>query len=156
MAFLLRRIELGAADLAVLVGIGLGEALVSHLLLVRLEIAAVEEAVVVAVHPAETLRHFRLRRGFLAADAAIVVGVEFLHAAVHAATLVVRAAMAHLRAFVRGQATVMVLVELVELLREAKDIADDAKDNATSAMIDNWTDDAERRAWFLFEAARKG
>src|ERR1700761_5028616 len=46
-------------------------------------------------------------------------------------------------------------LSLVEHLREAKDIADDAKDNATSAMIDDWTDDAERRAWFLFEAGRK-
>lgn len=46
-------------------------------------------------------------------------------------------------------------LKLVEGLREAKDIADQAKDNATSAMIDNWTDDAERRAWFLFEAGRK-
>lgn len=45
---------------------------------------------------------------------------------------------------------------LVELLREAKDIADSARDNATSAMIDDWTDQAERRAWFLFEAGRKG
>lgn len=45
-------------------------------------------------------------------------------------------------------------LKLVEALREAKDIADEAKDNATSAMIDNWTDDAERRAWFLFEAGR--
>jgi starvation-inducible DNA-binding protein len=46
-------------------------------------------------------------------------------------------------------------LKLVESLREAKDLADTAKDNATSAMIDNWTDDAERRAWFLFEAGRK-
>jgi len=46
-------------------------------------------------------------------------------------------------------------LKLVESLREAKDLADAAKDNATSAMIDNWTDDAERRAWFLFEAGRK-
>lgn len=45
---------------------------------------------------------------------------------------------------------------LVAALREAKDIADEAKDNATSAMIDDWTDQAERRAWFLFEAGRKG
>jgi len=43
---------------------------------------------------------------------------------------------------------------LVVRLREAKDIADQAKDNATSALIDNWTDDAEQRAWFLFEAAQ--
>lgn len=46
-------------------------------------------------------------------------------------------------------------LKLVESLREAKDIADEAKDNATSAMIDDWTDQAERRAWFLFEAGRK-
>ena len=47
-------------------------------------------------------------------------------------------------------------LKLVEALREAKDIADAAKDNATSAMIDDWTDQAERRAWFLFEASREG
>ncbi|MEN2793457.1 DNA starvation/stationary phase protection protein [Sphingomonas oligophenolica] len=47
-------------------------------------------------------------------------------------------------------------LKLVETLREAKDIADTAKDNATSAMIDDWTDQAERRAWFLFEAGREG
>jgi len=45
-------------------------------------------------------------------------------------------------------------LRLVEELREAKDIADNAKDNATSGMIDDWTDRAERRAWFLFEASR--
>ncbi len=43
---------------------------------------------------------------------------------------------------------------LVQSLRAAKDLADAAKDNATSAVIDNWTDDGERRAWFLFEAAQ--
>jgi len=47
-------------------------------------------------------------------------------------------------------------LRLVESLREAKDLADEAKDNATSAMIDDWTDQAERRAWFLFEASREG
>lgn len=47
-------------------------------------------------------------------------------------------------------------LKLVESLREAKDIADAAKDNATSSIIDDWTDQAERRAWFLFEATRNG
>ncbi|MFA5963716.1 MAG: DNA starvation/stationary phase protection protein [Sphingomonas sp.] len=47
-------------------------------------------------------------------------------------------------------------LKLVESLRDAKDLADAARDNATSAVIDNWTDQAERRAWFLFEAGRKG
>ncbi len=47
-------------------------------------------------------------------------------------------------------------LKLIESLREAKDIVDDAKDNATSGLIDTWTDEAERRAWFLLEAARTG
>ncbi len=47
-------------------------------------------------------------------------------------------------------------LKMVESLRAAKDLADAAKDNATSAVIDNWTDDAEQRAWFLFEAAQNG
>jgi len=45
-------------------------------------------------------------------------------------------------------------LKLIESLRAAKDLADDAKDNATSAIIDDWTDQAEQRAWFLFEAAQ--
>ena len=47
-------------------------------------------------------------------------------------------------------------LKLVESLREAKDIVDAAKDNATSGILDEWTDQAEERAWFLFEASRKG
>lgn len=45
---------------------------------------------------------------------------------------------------------------LVASLREAKDIVDEAKDNATSGILDEWTDQAEERAWFLFEASRAG
>jgi starvation-inducible DNA-binding protein len=45
---------------------------------------------------------------------------------------------------------------LVAALREAKDIVDEAKDNATSGILDDWTDLAERRAWFLFEASQNG
>lgn len=45
---------------------------------------------------------------------------------------------------------------LVALLHEAKEIVDAAKDNATSGILDEWTDFAEERAWFLFEASRKG
>ena len=47
-------------------------------------------------------------------------------------------------------------LRLVESLREAKDIVDAAKDNATSGILDDWTDQAEERAWFLFEASRSG
>ncbi|MFM5913317.1 MAG: DNA starvation/stationary phase protection protein, partial [Chakrabartia godavariana] len=28
------------------------------------------------------------------------------------------------------------------------------KDNATSGIVDTWTDEAERRAWFLGEAVK--
>ena len=45
-------------------------------------------------------------------------------------------------------------LHMVEAFRRAKEVADDAKDNATSGLIDTWTDEAERRAWFLFEASR--
>ena len=47
-------------------------------------------------------------------------------------------------------------LKLVAALREAKDIVDAAKDNATSGILDDWTDEAEERAWFLFEASRNG
>lgn len=42
----------------------------------------------------------------------------------------------------------------VEALRAAKELAGVAGDNATDSLIDDWTDAAERRAWFLFEAGR--
>jgi starvation-inducible DNA-binding protein len=45
-------------------------------------------------------------------------------------------------------------LSLVAALREAKDIVDEAKDNATSGILDEWTDLAEERAWFLFESSR--
>ena len=43
---------------------------------------------------------------------------------------------------------------LVEHLREAKEVVDTANDNATAGMLDDWTDQAEGRAWFLFETTR--
>lgn len=46
-------------------------------------------------------------------------------------------------------------LKLVAALREAKEIVDEAKDNATSGILDGWTDLAEKRAWFLFETSRK-
>ena len=47
-------------------------------------------------------------------------------------------------------------LRLVEQFRVVKDASDEAKDNATSGIVDEWTDHAEERAWFLFEASRKG
>jgi starvation-inducible DNA-binding protein len=45
-------------------------------------------------------------------------------------------------------------LKLVEGFRKVKELADEAKDNATSGIVDQWTDEAEQRAWFLFEASR--
>lgn len=45
-------------------------------------------------------------------------------------------------------------LKLIESFRRVKDLADAAKDNATSGIVDDWTDEAEQRAWFLFEAAQ--
>ena len=45
---------------------------------------------------------------------------------------------------------------LVQSLHQAKRIVDDAGDNATSGVLDSWTDLAEERAWFLFEASQGG
>ncbi len=40
-------------------------------------------------------------------------------------------------------------------MRAAHTLCDDAGDVATTSMIENWIDQAQRRAWFLFEATRK-
>ena len=38
---------------------------------------------------------------------------------------------------------------LVKTLKELKELAGDAGDNATDGLIDDWTDQAEQRVWFL-------
>ena len=43
---------------------------------------------------------------------------------------------------------------LVESLRSAHEVSDKANDYATTSLIEVWIDEAERRAWFLFEATR--
>lgn len=43
---------------------------------------------------------------------------------------------------------------LIEALKKAKVVADASGDNASSGVIDTWTDEAEQRAWFLLESAR--
>lgn len=47
-------------------------------------------------------------------------------------------------------------LKLVEALRETKALVDEAGDNGTSGILDDWTDEAEQRAWFLYEAGRSG
>ncbi len=46
-------------------------------------------------------------------------------------------------------------LKLVAKLREAKELASDAGDNATDGLLDDWTDQAEERAWFLLEIAQQ-
>jgi starvation-inducible DNA-binding protein len=43
---------------------------------------------------------------------------------------------------------------LVESLRAAHKVTSSAGDFATTSMIEIWIDEAERRAWFLFESTR--
>jgi starvation-inducible DNA-binding protein len=43
---------------------------------------------------------------------------------------------------------------LVESLRAAHEVTSKANEYATTSMIEIWIDEAERRAWFLFEATR--
>ena len=46
--------------------------------------------------------------------------------------------------------------QLVARLREAHHVCDGGGDNATASLIEVWIDESERRAWFLFEAGRRG
>jgi starvation-inducible DNA-binding protein len=43
---------------------------------------------------------------------------------------------------------------LVLSLRACHTLCDDAEDVATASLIENWIDQTQRRAWFLFEATR--
>jgi starvation-inducible DNA-binding protein len=43
---------------------------------------------------------------------------------------------------------------LVESLRSAHEVASKANDYATTSLIEVWIDEAERRAWFLYESTR--
>src|SRR6187402_3949668 len=43
---------------------------------------------------------------------------------------------------------------LILSMRAAHTLCDDAGDVATTSLLENWIDEAQRRAWFLFEASR--
>lgn len=45
-------------------------------------------------------------------------------------------------------------LSLVQTFRAVKSAAAEAGDNATEGVVDDWTDQAEQRAWFLFETSR--
>lgn len=46
-------------------------------------------------------------------------------------------------------------LSFVAKLREVKELAGQAGDNATDGIVDDWTDQAQERAWFLTETLGK-
>ena len=44
---------------------------------------------------------------------------------------------------------------LIGSMREAHEVADEHEDVATTSLLENFIDQAERRTWFLFEASRR-
>jgi starvation-inducible DNA-binding protein len=45
---------------------------------------------------------------------------------------------------------------LAQRMREAHHVCDEHGDVASASLLEVWIDEAERRAWFLFEASRPG
>jgi starvation-inducible DNA-binding protein len=45
-------------------------------------------------------------------------------------------------------------LDLVVRLRETHELTSEHRDVATTSLIENWIDETERRAWFLFEITR--
>ena len=45
-------------------------------------------------------------------------------------------------------------LQLVEYMRNTHEITSNHNDVATTSLLENWIDEAERRAWFLFETIR--
>jgi starvation-inducible DNA-binding protein len=45
---------------------------------------------------------------------------------------------------------------LADRMRETHNVCDEYGDVATASLLEVWIDEAERRAWFLFEATRHG
>lgn len=44
----------------------------------------------------------------------------------------------------------------IKAMRAAHEVCDEHNDIASASLLENFIDQAEKRAWFLFEAARKG
>ena len=47
-------------------------------------------------------------------------------------------------------------LRLISQMRETHSVCDERRDVATASLLEVWIDEAERRAWFLFEASRRG
>ncbi|GAA0545586.1 starvation-inducible DNA-binding protein [Rhizomicrobium palustre] len=43
---------------------------------------------------------------------------------------------------------------LADIMRETHELCDEANDVASTSLLENWIDETERRAWFLFETTR--
>ena len=46
--------------------------------------------------------------------------------------------------------------QLIKAMRETHDVCDEHGDVGTTSLLENYIDEAERRAWFLYEATRRG
>jgi starvation-inducible DNA-binding protein len=46
--------------------------------------------------------------------------------------------------------------QLVGLMRQLHELTSEHNDVATTSLLENWIDEGERRAWFLFESTRRG
>ena len=44
--------------------------------------------------------------------------------------------------------------QLISLMRETHDVCSEHNDVATTSLLENWIDESEKRAWFLFEILR--
>jgi starvation-inducible DNA-binding protein len=47
-------------------------------------------------------------------------------------------------------------IQLVANMRDTHELCEQHQDVATASLLENWINEAERRVWFLFEAAQKG
>lgn len=47
-------------------------------------------------------------------------------------------------------------IRLTANMRETRELRDQNQDVATASLLNNWIDEAERRACFLFEATQAG
>lgn len=45
--------------------------------------------------------------------------------------------------------------QLVAIMRQVHELTSEHNDYATTSVIENWIDETERRAWFLFETTRR-
>lgn len=46
-------------------------------------------------------------------------------------------------------------LQLVEIMRQLHTLTSSYNDHATTSILENWIDETERRAWFLFETTRR-